>query len=195
MQSVIQSGALVSHVVKTDAPKMEERLKLRVKFNDFGSRFFEAGGSIVSRPKVADEPVELTVYASQLAELDGLVETRADVVPMARRAAFEKIRREAARKAAIPLSDLGDDPETWEDEHKKEFERTGESTEKEFYLMTGRGIAPLASYEIVERIAAPQDQETVRTASLVAQIAAAMQSPQILEMQRQIEELKKQLKK
>lgn len=187
--------------MRTDPVRAEERARVRVKFHGFGASQFLAGGQLVNakrernKPVVA-EPYELTVYASEFSEIVYQLESDIARLEEAQSIYLRDLRSEVVTRTGCASYEVESaDVEDWpEDARKWAKERTALSVEASFYRLTGHGLRPLASAEIVEMLPAPPDEQAVALARTISAIRAA-ESPDVSALQAQIAALTAQVEK
>jgi len=82
------------------------------------------------------------------------------------RAHETKVAREAASVMRVPI-DAARDPSSWTEDARRLVARYAGSVEAEFFAITGRGIRPFLSAEIVERLPPPTEQRTHEVAAVI----------------------------
>lgn len=196
----IANQYLPTHM-RTDPIRAEERARVEVRFHGYGASQFIAGGQLVSAKRergrtVISEPYELTIYASEFNDVVYHLESEISRLPEAQEMFMRDLRAETVNVIGCQPYELEhEDIEFWPEEARKHAkEKTGLSVEAAFYRLTGHGLRPLASAEIVEMLPAPQDEQSVALARTVAAIRAA-ESPDVSALKAQIAALTAQVEK
>jgi hypothetical protein len=165
--------------LRGDAPKNEERVRVRVKFHGIGASSFIAGGQLVALPRerdkpVASAPVEVVVYESELSDIEAQVETQLGMLEQARQMYLMDLRAEVIQRGHKVYEVESADVEDWPEQARKwAREMTPLSIESAFHRLTGHGVKPLESFEVVEKLPAPPDEQAVSVARMVAAVRAA----------------------
>ena len=182
--------------LRGDAPKNEERVRVRVKFHGIGASSFIAGGQLVSLPRERDKPVaaaplEIVVYESEIPDIESQLETRLDMLTQAREMYLMELRAEVIQRGHKVYEVESANVEDWPEQARKwAREMTPLSIEAAFYRLTGHGLRPLESFEIIEKLPAPPDEQAVALARTVAAVRAAESgSPDVDALKAQVKEL------
>lgn len=187
--------------MRTDPVRAEERARVRVKFHGYGASQFIAGGQLINakrernKPVVA-EPYELTVYASEFSDVVYHLESNIDRLEEAQSIYMRDLRNEVVTMTMCASYEVeSDNIEDWPEAARKwAKERTALSVEAAFYRLTGHGLRPLVSAEIVEMLPAPPDEQAVSLARTITALRAA-ESPDVSALQSQIAALTAQVEK
>lgn len=182
--------------LRGDAPKNEERVRVRVKFHGIGASSFIAGGQLVSLPRERDKPVasaplEVIVYESEISDIESQLETRLDMLTQAREMYLMELRAEVIQRGHKVYEVESANVEDWPEQARKwAREMTPLSVEAAFHRLTGHGVRPLESFEIIEKLPAPPDEQAVALARTVAAVRAAESgSPDVDALKAQVKEL------
>lgn len=182
--------------LRGDAPKNEERARVRVKFHGVGASSFIAGGQLVSLPRERDKPVasaplDVIVYESEISDIESQLETRLDMLTQAREMYLMELRAEVIQRGHKVYEVESANIEDWPEQARKwACEMTSLSIEAAFHRLTGHGVRPLESFEIVEKLPAPPDEQAVALARTVAAVRAAESGiPDVDALKAQVKEL------
>lgn len=193
----IGNSSLIPTRLRTDAPLMEERRRVRLRLRD-GHPGTVAVRYPCYRSQADDQGfVEHVVYVSEMAALQAKVETDEAGVVAARATYYRKLRELCAQAApdrrvqvlGVPgdprQPGLPDNISLWPEWAQKLEARCPLSVEAEFHSTHGRGIRPFVEFKVVEKVDAPQTEEQATATQhradmleLAEVLAAAMPKPQ-----------------
>lgn len=185
--------------MRRDPVRHEERVRVRVKFNPAGAKFFVGPSGMVER-RADNGPVEFVIYKSDLPVIMAEVEEDAEMMKAAERQYRLEVKREAAARLGIQVHELSDNFDEWNDDAKLTLQKTVASVEREFHKLTNHAPKPLASAEVIEELPAPETEQDLQIARLAKALSgggngeAESLRAQVAELQKTVAELLKRQK-
>lgn len=166
--------------IGVDKPRHEPRLRLRVEVVPQSTSIPRADDGVFTgrvTNKTEHGVQEVMIYKSDLDLVRAKVETRKDLLAVARETYVRERRAWVQGKATAPPPD---DEREWTEGQRKLARRYTGSMEGAFRLIAGRGPLPLASLEVLGEEGAPLDPDQAALQSIARSVAPAGMDPQTL---------------